>query len=370
MAIRAPKIFSALARAAGRNDLSDAASYALSRADLRLSANAPHWRWSNRLAVFFTLAAMAGLLVLSPGLLVLTSIFPPFLFLCGIDVLVQRFRREPTAWRAAAVPARRRAADLYDRCADVSRGQRRRAIPAGDPVAGLSRYYGADATSFSADPHHLICRKDLVNEEGCARCADFFVSSSSSLNQHTRRPGKNRGSESLFCRKCREETESTMMRRVECGVHKASSDDDNLFSAHNFVIDKFLRKCNCVIYTCEPCRWIYNLSAGGWLFCQTKSNVAVKFTSGNPVPIFVNRYNERIGITYEICSWLSSAVLITYGEIDGLANYWSGVDGSSILGPTHAREASTIFLRVASALSRTAVACSLAAEVRSLLTAI
>ena len=91
VAICAPEIFSVLVRAAGRNDLSDDASYALSRADSRLSANAPQLRWSNRLAVLFALAAMAGLLALSPGLLILTSIFLSSLFLCGIYVRLSAF---------------------------------------------------------------------------------------------------------------------------------------------------------------------------------------------------------------------------------------------------------------------------------------
>jgi glycosyltransferase XagB len=91
VAICAPKIFSALVRAAGRKDLADDASYALSRADSRLSANAAQLRWSNRLAVLFTVAAMAGLLALSPELLALTSIALSFLFLCGIHVRLSAF---------------------------------------------------------------------------------------------------------------------------------------------------------------------------------------------------------------------------------------------------------------------------------------
>ena len=96
--LRARNLFR-LVRAAGRNALSDDASFALSRADSRLSANAPQLRWSNRLAVLFALAAMAGLLALSPGLLDLDLDLP----LVAVPVrnlrAALRFRREPTARR-------------------------------------------------------------------------------------------------------------------------------------------------------------------------------------------------------------------------------------------------------------------------------
>jgi cellulose synthase/poly-beta-1,6-N-acetylglucosamine synthase-like glycosyltransferase len=83
VAICAPTIFSALARAAGRRALADDAAFALARADSRLSANAPQLRWSNRLAVLFSLAVIAGLLALSADLLAVTSLFLSLLFLGG-----------------------------------------------------------------------------------------------------------------------------------------------------------------------------------------------------------------------------------------------------------------------------------------------
>ncbi|WP_298355448.1 glycosyltransferase family 2 protein [Rhodoblastus sp.] len=85
-AICAPKIFSALVRAAGRRALAEDASFALSRADSRLSASAPQLRWSNRVTVFLALTVMAGLVALSPELLAVTSFVLSFLFLAGIYV--------------------------------------------------------------------------------------------------------------------------------------------------------------------------------------------------------------------------------------------------------------------------------------------
>ncbi|MGO8738189.1 glycosyltransferase family 2 protein [Rhodoblastus sp.] len=95
VAICAPKIFSALVRAAGRHALSIDASFALSRADSRLSANAPQLRWSNRLAVLFALTVLAGLLALSSELLAFTSLFLSLLFLAGIYVRLCAFAASP-----------------------------------------------------------------------------------------------------------------------------------------------------------------------------------------------------------------------------------------------------------------------------------
>ena len=86
IALCAPAVFSALVRATGRHALADDASFALSRADARLSANAPQLRWSNRLTVLFSLLAMAGLLALSAELLAVISLFLSALFLVGIYV--------------------------------------------------------------------------------------------------------------------------------------------------------------------------------------------------------------------------------------------------------------------------------------------
>ena len=84
IAICAPKIFSALVRAKGRRALSDDASFALSRADSRLSANAPQLRWSNLASLLISLVVMTGLAALSPALLAVASLFLSALFLGGV----------------------------------------------------------------------------------------------------------------------------------------------------------------------------------------------------------------------------------------------------------------------------------------------
>ena len=91
IAICAPKIFSALVRAKGRRALSDDASFALSRADARLSANAPQLRWSNLASLFLSLVVMAGLAALSPALLAVASLFLSALFLCGVYIRLCAF---------------------------------------------------------------------------------------------------------------------------------------------------------------------------------------------------------------------------------------------------------------------------------------
>jgi cellulose synthase/poly-beta-1,6-N-acetylglucosamine synthase-like glycosyltransferase len=109
VAICAPKIFSALVRAAGRRALSDDASFALSRADSRLSASAPQLRWSNFVTVLFALTVMAGLLALSPELLAVTSLFLSLLFLAGIYVRLCALAASPPP---DGPPPRLRARDL------------------------------------------------------------------------------------------------------------------------------------------------------------------------------------------------------------------------------------------------------------------
>ncbi len=138
VAICAPKIFSALVRAAGRRALSDDASFALSRADLRLSASAPQLRWSNRVTVLFALMVMAGLLALSPELLAFTSLFLSLMFLAGIYVRLCALVASPPL---DGPPPRLRARDLptYTVVAPMYREAGvARAIPARDPVARLS----------------------------------------------------------------------------------------------------------------------------------------------------------------------------------------------------------------------------------------
>ena len=86
IAICPPRIFSALVRAKGRRALSDDASFALSRADARLSAYAPELRWSSFFAVLLSLGVMAGLAAVAPRLLDLTSLLLSVLFFGGIYV--------------------------------------------------------------------------------------------------------------------------------------------------------------------------------------------------------------------------------------------------------------------------------------------
>ena len=109
VAICAPKIFSALVRAAGRRALAEDASFALSRADSRLSASAPQLRWSNRVTVLFALTVMAGLLALSQELLAFTSLFLSLLFLAGIYVRLSALAASPPP---GAPPPFLRACDL------------------------------------------------------------------------------------------------------------------------------------------------------------------------------------------------------------------------------------------------------------------
>ena len=86
IAICAPKFFSALARAKGRRALAEDASFALSRADARLSANAPEIRRSTFFGVVLSGVILAGLLAFSPGLLGVSSLLLSALFLGGIYV--------------------------------------------------------------------------------------------------------------------------------------------------------------------------------------------------------------------------------------------------------------------------------------------
>jgi cellulose synthase/poly-beta-1,6-N-acetylglucosamine synthase-like glycosyltransferase len=86
IAICAPGFFSALARAKGRRALSDDASFALSRADARLSANAPEIRRSNAVGVALSAIILAGLLAVFPILPGASSLFLSALFLGGIYV--------------------------------------------------------------------------------------------------------------------------------------------------------------------------------------------------------------------------------------------------------------------------------------------
>jgi cellulose synthase/poly-beta-1,6-N-acetylglucosamine synthase-like glycosyltransferase len=86
IAICAPTFFSALARAKGRRALSEDASFALSRADARLSASAPQLRQGTFFAVALSLIVLAGLFALSTRLIEFSSVFLSVLFLGGVYV--------------------------------------------------------------------------------------------------------------------------------------------------------------------------------------------------------------------------------------------------------------------------------------------
>lgn len=100
-ALCAPSFFSALVRAKGRHALSDDASFALSRADARLSANAPQVRRSNFLGVLLSVAVLVGLVATAPRLLEFSSLFLSALFFGGIYVrscaIAAHFLRRPVA---------------------------------------------------------------------------------------------------------------------------------------------------------------------------------------------------------------------------------------------------------------------------------
>jgi cellulose synthase/poly-beta-1,6-N-acetylglucosamine synthase-like glycosyltransferase len=113
IAVCAPKIFSALVRAKGRRALSDDASFALSRADSRLSANAPQLRWSNIFSVILCLAVIAGLSALSPALLAAASVLLSILFLGGIYIRLCAFAASLKTHRDAGPMLSERALPVY-----------------------------------------------------------------------------------------------------------------------------------------------------------------------------------------------------------------------------------------------------------------
>ena len=86
IAVCAPKFFSALARAKGRQALSEDASFALSRADASLSANAPQVLRSRVLALILSVIILVGLLPVSTRLLDASSLLLSALFLGGVYV--------------------------------------------------------------------------------------------------------------------------------------------------------------------------------------------------------------------------------------------------------------------------------------------
>ena len=108
IAVCAPKFFSALARAKGRQALCEDASFALSRADASLSANAPQARRSKFLALTLSAVILVGLLPVSTRLLEASSLFLSALFLGGVYVrscaIAASLRTPPP--RPPAVPDR------------------------------------------------------------------------------------------------------------------------------------------------------------------------------------------------------------------------------------------------------------------------
>jgi cellulose synthase/poly-beta-1,6-N-acetylglucosamine synthase-like glycosyltransferase len=86
IAICPPRVFSALVRAKARQALADDASFSLSRADPRLSANAPQLRWSSLVSLLLCLAILGGVLALSTAMLLAASLLLSALFLGGAYV--------------------------------------------------------------------------------------------------------------------------------------------------------------------------------------------------------------------------------------------------------------------------------------------
>ena len=86
IAICAPGVFSALVRATARAALAQDASFALSRADASLSANAPKVRWSNYIALGLSAALLLGMATASPGVLQVAPMIMSVFFLGGIYV--------------------------------------------------------------------------------------------------------------------------------------------------------------------------------------------------------------------------------------------------------------------------------------------
>ncbi len=101
IALCGPSLFSALVRAKGRRALSEDASFALSRADERLSASAPQVRRSNFLGVALSIATLVGLVATAPRMLEVSSLFLSILFFGGIYVrscaIAAHFLRQPVA---------------------------------------------------------------------------------------------------------------------------------------------------------------------------------------------------------------------------------------------------------------------------------
>jgi hypothetical protein len=92
IALCAPRLFSALVRAMAQYALTEDASYALSRADARLSAYAPMVRWSNYLALGLSTAILAALAAASPGWLQIVSMVMSLFFLGGIFRPIRSWR--------------------------------------------------------------------------------------------------------------------------------------------------------------------------------------------------------------------------------------------------------------------------------------
>lgn len=86
IALCAPCLFSALARAAGRGALAADASFALARAEPRLSAANSALRWSSRLSAAFCLTTLGSLFLVSPAVCVGLSLLLSLLYSGGLYV--------------------------------------------------------------------------------------------------------------------------------------------------------------------------------------------------------------------------------------------------------------------------------------------
>jgi len=86
IALCPPKRFSALVRDAGRRALADDASFALARAEPRLSACAPQLRWSNFVFVVTSLGLMGGIMAAWSNAFDIASLILSSLFCGGVYV--------------------------------------------------------------------------------------------------------------------------------------------------------------------------------------------------------------------------------------------------------------------------------------------
>ncbi len=120
IAICAPKTFSALVRARARLEIAEDAAFALSRAEPRLSANAPQLRWSNFFFILISLGLIAGLMAawenaFDFAALILSSLFYGGIYvrLCATAAAFPARRPKPPALRDADLPVYTIIAPMY-----------------------------------------------------------------------------------------------------------------------------------------------------------------------------------------------------------------------------------------------------------------